>query len=467
MRYAMALFFVATALLWSELLHPLLSSSFLVLFLIAVMASAWYGRKGPGLFAVLLSSIAAAYFFFPPIHSLRVNPETIPYFFTFLLGAITISWLSASRRKAEEAQQAHLDELVEQAPEAIMLIDLAGRVIRTNKEFSRMFGFAREEVIGRTGIELIIPTELQEQAVHFRQCLKRGDAVNLETVRKRKDGSLLSVWELGVPITVGRRRISYYLILRDISERKKAAEALRRVQAELAHLSRVTTMGELTASIAHEVNQPIGGIVAGGSAAMRWLSQEPPNTEEAREALCNIIQDANRAATVISRIRSLVKKSPPVFLELDLNKLIGGILVLAEGELREAGVILRTELGADLPCVLGDRIQLQQVMLNLVMNSIEAMREIHDRPRELVIESSLGSESLVVRVLDSGPGLQAEIGDHVFEPFVTTKPQGMGMGLSISRSIIEAHGGRLWVATHPQPGADFRFSLPASCNSDD
>jgi PAS domain S-box-containing protein len=411
---------------------------------------------------VFLSSLAVAYFFFPPLGSLRLNSESIPYFLTFLIGAVAVSWLSAVRKKAQEAQQAHLDELLEQAPEAIMLVDLAGRTVRINREFSRMFGFAREEVIGRTRMDLIDPADLQEQARHAHECLARGESVNLETVCKRKDGSLLSVWELGVPINAGGQRVSYYWIFRDMTESKRAGEALQRAQAELAHLSRITIMGELAASIAHEVNQPIGGIAASGSAAMRWLTQDPPNTEEAREALCNIVEDANRAAAVISRIRAFVKKNRTIFVELDLNELIRGVVLLSERELRDTGVILSTELATDLPCVIGDRVQVQQVMLNLVMNSVEAMRDIHDRPRKLLIKSSMDSEGLVVQVCDSGRGIEAEKGDRVFEPFFTTKPQGLGMGLSISRSIIEGHGGRLWLASPSSPGADFRFSLPAA-----
>ena len=461
-RYGLALFFVATALLWSYLLHPLLSNSFLVLFLAAVIASAWFGGEGPGLLAVFISSLAVDYFFFPPIHSLRMNLETIPYFLTFLLSAVAVSRLSAARKNSEEKQKAHLDELFEQAPEAIMLLDLEARAVRINEEFSRLFGYTPQEIVGRQGMDMIVPAELQEQAIRSRQSLARGERVSLETIRKRKDGSLFSVSELAVPIIFGGERISDYVIFRDISESKKAAEALQRAQAELAHLSRVTTMGELVASIAHEVNQPIAGVVTNGGAAVRWLSLNPPDMEEVREALQRMIQDANRAGAVIKRIRAFLEKNPPQQVRLDLNEVIRGVLFLTERELRSGGIVLRTELAAELPSVLGDRVQLQQVMLNLIMNGIDAMSEITDPPRELFIKSSLDSDSVLVQVRDSGTGLDTEKVDRVFEPFFTTKPQGLGMGLSISRSIIEAHGGRLWVDSRSSPGADFRFTVPTA-----
>jgi PAS domain S-box-containing protein len=459
-RYGMALFLVATALLWSYVLHPFLANAFLVLFLVAAMASGWLGREGPGLFAALLSSLAVDYFFFPPVHTFRITLETVPYFLSFFLSAVAASWLSAARRRADDQQRAHLDELFEQAPEAIMLLDLETHAVRINKEFSRLFGYASSEILGSPGMDFIVPPELRVQAAHSHECLARGETVSLETVRKRKDGSSLFVSELAVPIIVNGRHISDYVIFRDITESKRAAESLQRAQAELAHLSRVTTMGELVASIAHEVNQPIGGVVANGSAAMRWLSVRPPDIAEAQEALTSIIRDANRAAAVIRRIRAFLEKTPPRLLKLDLNDVIRGVLLLTERELHSGGVVLLTDLAADLPPVSADRVQLQQVMLNLIMNGVDAMTGIQDRPRELFIKSSADSDCVMVEVRDSGVGLNVDEAERVFEPFFTTKAQGLGMGLSISRSIVESHGGRLWVVPQSSPGADFRFTLP-------
>jgi PAS domain S-box-containing protein len=246
----------------------------------------------------------------------------------------------------------------------------------------------------------------------------------------------------------------------NITERKRAEEALQKTQVELAHVTRVTTMGELTSSITHEVNQPLAAVVTNGNAAVRWLAVDPPNLEEARECLRRIIRDGNRAGEVITRIRSLVRKSSPAKTRLDLNETIRQVLAIIDPEARRQRVLVRSELAADLPPVRGDRVQLQQVILNLMMNGIEAMKEVTDRPRELLIRSRPDeANQLLVAVQDSGIGLDQQSVERVFEAFYTTKTDGMGMGLSISRSIIEAHGGRLWASANSGNGATFQFTL--------
>jgi two-component system, sensor histidine kinase and response regulator len=234
--------------------------------------------------------------------------------------------------------------------------------------------------------------------------------------------------------------------------------ALAEAKAELAHVSRIATMGELTASIAHEINQPLAAIIVNGSASLRWLGADPPNLEEARQAMTRAVREANRAGEVIGGIRNLLKKDSPKMKQLDVNQIIEEVLALTENQLRKAGVTVHTELAADVPGVLGDRVQLQQVILNLIMNSIDAMRTITDRPRKLLIKSTKGPEGVLIQVEDSGIGLDPERAARIFEPFFTTKPQGIGMGLSISRSIIESHGGRLW-AVPGSSGALFQFTL--------
>jgi C4-dicarboxylate-specific signal transduction histidine kinase len=247
----------------------------------------------------------------------------------------------------------------------------------------------------------------------------------------------------------------------DITERKQAEEELRKAQAELAHFTRVTTMGELTSSIAHEVNQPLTAVTTNGSACLRWLAGQPPNLDEARECLGRIIRDGKRASEVIAGIRALVKKLAPAKERLNLSETIQDVLALTDNEARRSGIWLRTELAAGLPPVRGDRVQLQQVILNLVINGIEAMQAVTDRPRELVIRSQPEESSeVLVAVRDSGIGLDPESMERLFEPFYTTKPEGMGMGLSVSRSIIEAHGGRLWARPNDGLGTTFQFTLP-------
>lgn len=247
----------------------------------------------------------------------------------------------------------------------------------------------------------------------------------------------------------------------DIAERTNVEERLRSVQAELARAARVMIVGELAASIAHEVNQPLTAVIANGNAGLRWLAAASPRIDKAREALARIIRDGNRASDVIARVRALMRKARTESEWLDINAVIQDVLALMRRELRKNNVTLRTKLAADLPLAAGDRVQLQQVMLNLIMNGIEAMSTLADRPRELVIGTQTDTAGYVrITVRDSGIGLGEQSRERVFDAFYTTKPQGVGIGLSISRSIVEAHGGRLWVERNDGPGTTFQFTLP-------
>jgi len=246
-------------------------------------------------------------------------------------------------------------------------------------------------------------------------------------------------------------------------ERKRAEIALQVAQAELAHATRVMTMGELTASIAHEVNQPLGAIVTSAGSCARWLAAQPPDMEKARRALERIVNDGRRAGEVIKRIRALMKRQAPRKGSLDINETILEVIALAQHELRRNHILLETQLAQDLPRVQGDRVQLEQVLLNLIVNAIEAMSGIDDRTHELTMVSTAeGLDGVRVEVRDSGTGLDPEHATHLFEPFYTTKAEGIGIGLSISRSIVEAHGGRLSAASNSPHGAVFQFSLPVN-----
>ena len=243
----------------------------------------------------------------------------------------------------------------------------------------------------------------------------------------------------------------------DVTERRRADEE----RQALAHTHRITTMGQLTASIAHEVNQPIAAVVTNAQAAMRWLNMEPPNAAEVRQALGRIVRDGRRAGDIIGRIRALVRKAPPRNEEVDINEAMLEVVALTRSELRSNRTSLQTQVADGLPVILGDRIQLQQVMLNLILNALEAMSGSSAAARELVIKTGQdGSGGVLVAVEDSGPGLQPESLDRLFDAFYTTKPGGLGMGLSICRSIIEAHGGRLWATSNLPQGAVFQFALP-------
>jgi C4-dicarboxylate-specific signal transduction histidine kinase len=244
---------------------------------------------------------------------------------------------------------------------------------------------------------------------------------------------------------------------------RQAQEALRNTQTELAHMTRVMTMGELTASIAHEVNQPLGAIVTSAAAGARWLATKPPQMDKARRALVRIANDGKRAAEVIRRIRALMKRQAPRKEWLDINETILEVIALAQYQLRRSAILLNTQLSHHLPLVRGDRVQLQQVLLNLIINAIEAMSGIKERPRELTIASaSDGPDTVSLEVRDAGTGLDPAHAPHLFEPFYTTKAEGLGIGLSISRSIVEAHGGRLSAAANAPHGTVFLFSLPVN-----
>jgi len=459
-RYGIALLFVGAALSLSLAFRQSIPDAFLIFFLSAVMLAGWFGRTGPGLFAVIVSMITVDYYFIAPYRAFVMELDEVPYFLTFLLSAVVTSWLGSARRSAEARQRAHLDELFEQTPEAILLVDLQDRVLRVNKQFTQIFGYTIEEALHRQSIDLIVPAELRAEAATIKERLKLGENVNVETIRMRKGGLRLEVSEVAFPVIADGKTIGYYIIFRDITDSKRAIEELQKAQADLAHLSRITTMGELAASIAHEINQPIGAIVTNGNAAVRWLSQRPPGLDGAEEALECIVRDANRAAQVIGRIRSLLKKNPTPMVQVDINEVIREVLLLTTHETHRRQAIVATELADDVPPILGDRVQLQQVLLNLIMDSLDAMNGTTDRPRRLTIKSSISADSVLVQVQDSGHGWDPKHSSAIFDPFFTTKKDGIGMGLTISRSIVESHGGRLWADPGTPVGANLNFTLP-------
>src|SRR2546427_4779389 len=248
----------------------------------------------------------------------------------------------------------------------------------------------------------------------------------------------------------------------DLRERKATEEALLRAREELARVTRVSTVGELAASIAHEINQPLAAVATYAGAAHLWLQRDPPNVERARDALQRTMQESEHAGEIVARVRALVKKAPPLATAVDINSVIVEVLDLSRNELQRNGISIRTQLATGKPRVRGDRIQLQQLVLNLILNAVDAMSEPGGAPRELSISSLReGANEILVEVRDSGHGLSPQTMERIFDPFFTTKPDGMGMGLSISRSIVVAHGGRLWAMANGPRGAVFRFALPA------
>ena len=359
-RYGVAVLLVGAALVSTLSVQHLFTFAypFLFLFFGAVIASAWFGGRGAGLFAVLLSTLVVAYFFVPPYYSWGITPTAVSYFVAFVVCALVVSWLSSARSKAEEA------------------------------------------------------------------------------LRETRD--LLEI---------------------RVTER---TAALMRTQTELARLSRVLSMGELTASIAHEISQPLTAVVTNGQASLEWLSGNPPNLEKARQTTESIVRDGTRAGAVIDRVRALFRKEAPVKDWTDLNGIIFELTVFLRNEAAARHVSMRTKLAPALPSVMADRVQLQQVVMNLILNGMDAMsgNGEADRARELVIRSQKqGADQVLIAVEDSGTGIDPETAEKIFDPFFTTKPHGIGVGLSISRSIIESHRGRLWA--EPRPGGSvFQFTLP-------
>jgi C4-dicarboxylate-specific signal transduction histidine kinase len=277
------------------------------------------------------------------------------------------------------------------------------------------------------------------------------------------DGSLKYCQVLGRPHVNERGELEYVGTVIDVTERRQAEEALQNAQTELARAARLTSMGELAASIAHEINQPLAAVVSNADAALRWLAKDVPDLPRSRESVARIIRDANRASDVIKRVRALLTKDEPEYAALDINEAIQEVLALLRGTLRGQEISLKTELFPGLPPVRGDRIQLQQVVMNLVLNGVEAMASVTDRPREIVVKTqAAGAGGILVPVEDSGPGLDPATTERIFDPFYTTKPGGMGIGLSISRTIVEAHGGRIWASPRAPHGTIIQFSLPMS-----
>jgi PAS domain S-box-containing protein len=372
-----------------------------------------------------------------------------------------------------QEREARIRRLVDSNIVGIVFWDVEGRIIDANQAFLDIVGYAQEDLVsGRLRWTELTPAEWRDADEQIIAELKTARTLQpREKEYFRKDGSR-------VPVLVARALFEWkpdegVSFVVDMTDRKRAEEKLRAseqrlldAQMELAHVTRVTTLGELTASIAHEVNQPLAAVVANAEASLRWLRRGTPDVDAACRSVEWIIEDGNRASEVIRRIRALVNKTSLEKVPLDVNDVVREVIALVQRELSSHRISLRTELAQALPTILGDRVQLQQVIINLVMNAIEAMQPITDRSRELVIRSRKDeTHHVLVSLTDCGVGISAENVDRLFNAFFTTKSGGMGMGLSICRSIVEAHGGRLWATAHVPHGAAFQFTLPVNADT--
>jgi PAS domain S-box-containing protein len=390
-----------------------------------------------------------------------------------LASQAAISLENTSLYRDLEEREAKIRRLVDADIVGIVIWHLEGRIIEANQAFLEMVGFGREDVMtGRLRWTDLTPLEWRDRDERAIADLKANGIFRpFEKEYFQKDGGRVPVL-VGGALFEGRANEGVAFVL-DLREQKRAEDALRQsethlaeAQAELAHIARVTALGELTASIAHEINQPLGAISNNANASLRFLATGSESLEEVKAALLDIIKGVDRVTGIVVRMRALAKKAPPEMAPLRVDDAISDILTLLHHELAKRHIRIEREIAEDLPPVIGDRVQLQQVLLNLVMNGVEAMNEIAEGNRTISITARhyehQGTRAVLISVQDFGVGLKSENLDQIFEPFYTTKPQGLGMGLAISRSIIEAHGGRLWVAQTSGPGATFAFTLPAN-----
>jgi PAS domain S-box-containing protein len=387
------------------------------------------------------------------------NSEGTPHLVVAVIDDIT------ERKRSEEElreSERRFRILLESIPHHVWSFRTDGAVWYWNQRLIDYTGLTPEQ-LKQGGWAALHPDDWERVREAWQEAWSHSVPYEMEQRIRGRDGHYRRFVCRGVPVPNERGEVTEWLGTNtDVEDRRQSQEALQNVQAQLAHLTRLTTLGELSASIAHEVNQPLGAIVTEGHACLRWLNRAEPNLQEVRAAVTRIVQAGMRASDVIGRIRSLVKKGPTQMAALDMNGAITGVLSLTKHEIDKNEIILKTELAPDLRPAQGDLVQLQQVMANLIMNAIESMSTRRFGPRELLVRSqNYGKDQLLIHVRDTGIGIDPSRIDHVFQPFVTSKPEGMGMGLSISRSIIEAHGGQLWAESNEDAGITFRFSLRA------
>jgi PAS domain S-box-containing protein len=488
LRYGLALLSVAAAAgLARAFVHFHLPQPFAAFALSAIAITFWYAGASPGILAAVLSSLVRGYFFEPD-----TNTEArVLYDLVFLIFAVLMTRVARARNElearvaertaeltrlndnlrreiAERNQAEYLTgQVFESSPDAISIIGRDYRYQRVNPVYERVWGRPAGSIVGMHVADLWGMHLFENKLRPLLDRCFAGEDVSFADWIDGTRGHLYVAISYS-PLRSGSQPIETALVIaRDLTEHTLASEGLRQAQADLAHASRMTTMGELTASLAHEVNQPIAAAVTGASTCVRWLTRDEPNLGEAREAALGVVRNAKRAADIINRIRSLSRKGGSKRQLVDINEAILEIVALLRSEAQRYTISIRTDLDEDLPKVMADFLQVQQVIMNLIMNSIDATKDVN-QTRELSIQSqSTGDRQLLISVSDTGVGLPPQQANQIFDAFFTTKPHGIGMGLRISRTIVESHGGRLWGADNSPCGASFYFTLPTQVTDAD
>ena len=506
-KYAITFVSVASAVIVSWVMwHYWHSEALASVFFCAIIFSAWFGGFRQALLGVTASALAFEYYFLPPAHSFYLDSSQLPRLIIFVVSALIVGFLTASQRSNAKSLRVARDELganvreLERTNEKLRAENSERKLAQAALRRSQAY-LAEGQRLSHTGsfgwrvstgefiwseetfrifqydrtttpaVELVLQRVHPEDAAFVKETIERasldGNDFDFERRLLMPDGSVKYVHVVAHASSDESGGLEFVGTVMDVTERKRAEEALRQAQADLAQVSRVTTMGEMTASLAHEVNQPIAAAVTDANTCVRWLTRDYPDFEEAREAASRVVKDATRAAEIINRIRLLFKKGTPQRELVDVNDAIQEMIVLLRGETTQHNISVQMALAADSSQVVGDRVQLQQVLMNLMMNSIDAMKDV-DGTRELIIKSQRAeNDQVMVSVTDTGVGLPPQFADQIFNAFFTTKHHGTGMGLRISRSIVESHGGRLWAAGSSPRGASFCFTLPSKVEADE
>ncbi|MFL9922207.1 ATP-binding protein [Paraburkholderia fungorum] len=442
------------------------NSPFVSLSLCAIMFSAWLGGLGPGLLATALSIAGFTYYFAAPVYSFAVAPTDLPRIALLAVTALFVVWLNVARRGAQGAlrrSEAYLAEAQRLSHTGSFGWKIASGDMVWSKETYRIFGVGEtvEPTIDRV-LQRVHPDDQQLVQHEIDHAAQGGQDYDYEHRLLMPDGAFkhLHVRAHRVKYQSGEEEIVGALM--DVTATREAQQALHMAQAELARVTRLTALGQMSASIAHEVNQPLAAIATTAAAGLRWLTREVPEVDEARACVSHIVEEANRAANVIRSVRDLARRADPEVVPLDINAVIDETIALVKQEALNHRVTVRVQLAPELPLVRGDRIQLQQVIINLAINGVQAMATVNDRARVLTIRTEQReSDRVLVAVQDVGTGTEPGDPDRLFSAFYTTKPDGMGMGLSICRSIIDAHGGRVWASRNTGSGMTFQFTVSA------